>query len=77
MLENTFNLFSVAVKSSRMLVASSIVYTVQSDGVRDNWGEVEEEEGQGGRISPSNFACSQLMLERGGGPGGGIILDCI
>ena len=77
MLENTFNLFSVAVKSSRMLVASSIVCTVQSDGVRDNWGEVEEEEGQGGRISPSNFACSQLMLERGGGPGGGIILDCI
>ena len=77
MLENTFNLFSVAVKSSRMLVASSIVCTVQSDGVRDNWGEVEEEEGQGGRISPSNFACSQLMLERGGGAGGGIILDCI
>ena len=77
MLENTLNLFSVAVKSLRMLVASSIVCTVQSDGVRDNWGEVEEEEGQGGRISPSNFACSQLMLERGGGPGGGIILDCI
>ena len=76
MLENTFNLFSVAVKSSRMLVASSVVCTVQSDGVRDNWGEVEEE-GQGGRISPSNFACSQLMLERGGGAGGGIILDCI